>query len=109
MKQIALVALLVLGVAGAAAAAPWNFGHSTLVGNSVPAPVLDASQPPVAIVPPIRRAIYHDAVEPSETEPIKKPPRSVDVQEDANPSVIDKLKAFDRKKNAWFKRTFLGR
>ncbi|WP_182865644.1 hypothetical protein [Stieleria mannarensis] len=108
MKQIALLALLVLGVAGAASAAPWDFGHSILVGNSVPAPVLDASQPAVTIVPPIRRAIYHDAVEPAEMEPIKKPPRS-DAQEDAKPGVIDKLKAFDRKKNAWFKRTFLGR
>ncbi|MCS7465593.1 hypothetical protein NZK35_02770 [Stieleria sp. ICT_E10.1] len=118
MKQIAIAAIVLLGVSGVAVsgvatAAPLDVGHSILISGAIPAPVLDPTQPPVALVPPIRSATFHSATEPvksepATTEPIRKPPRNHH-QEETKPGVIDKLKAFERKKNAWLKRTFLGK
>ncbi|QDV40223.1 hypothetical protein Enr13x_00290 [Stieleria neptunia] len=113
MKPIAIAAIVLLGVFGVATAAPIDVGHSILVSGPVPAPTLDPTQPPVTLVAPIRSATFRNAegllkTEPARTEPIKKPPRNHD-QEETKPGVIDKLKALDRKKNAWFKRTFLGK
>ncbi|WP_372894366.1 hypothetical protein [Stieleria sp.] len=113
MKQIAIAAIVLLGVTGVATAAPLDVGHSILVSGSIAAPVLDPTQPPVTLVPPIRSATFQNIAkpapsEPATTEPIKKPPRNHD-REETKPGVIDKLKAFERKKNAWLKRTFLGK
>lgn len=115
MKHItaALAAFLVLNLSIAASAADGNLGDSILVSGYVSAPRIDASQPPVTIDPPIVAGA------------IDKPPglRSDDhVQHRSHergaahddhskhsPSVFDKLKALDRKKNAWLKRKLLGK
>ncbi|QDV81137.1 hypothetical protein [Planctomycetes bacterium TBK1r] len=113
MKQIAIAAIVLLGVTGVATAAPLDVGHSILVSGPIPAPVLDPTQPSVTLVPPIRSATFQNIAKPEQSEPatpepINKPPR-VHHREETKPSVIDKLKAFERKKNAWLKRTFLGK
>ena len=117
MKPIAIAAIVLLGVllgvTGVATAAPLDVGHSILVSGPIPAPVLDPTQPPTTLVSPIRSATFQNIAKPEQSEPatpqpIKKPPR-VHHREEAKPGVIDKLKAFERKKNAWLKRTFLGK
>ncbi len=113
MKPIAIAAIVLLGVTGVATAAPLDVGHSILVSGPIPAPVLDPTQPPTTLVSPIRSATFQNIAKPEQSEPatpqpIKKPPR-VHHREETKPSVIDKLKAFERKKNAWLKRTFLGK
>ena len=99
MKHIAaaLIALMTLGISAFASADQPSSGNSILVHEFVLAPVLDATQPPVPIDPPIISAVA-DSPMPHDDRANKKPP-----------SAIDKHKPVERKRSSWFKRTFLGK
>jgi len=134
MKHILMpfAAAIVVGFCVNAAAGPFDVGESALISRliaetpsqppaevkrpvtpvrtaNLSAPKLDATAPPVEVAPPIpagtvaqpevttaehhQATMHHRRYPPAETKQ----------------NMFDKLRELERKKNAWLKRTFLGR
>lgn len=133
----AIAAFITFGFAGSATAGQPNLGDSILLSElisdfgqnqakrprhplgvrhkvsapaapsvMVSAPVLDASQPPVPVAPPILAGSVKDVSSGNKPDAVQKPPLHTQPAQEQS-SMLDKMKEMDRKKNAWFRRTFL--
>ena len=79
--------------------------HANAVPTAHGAPALDASSEPAAIAPPIQPGTVRQAAPVVEHHHAPRYYRPVQKKQ----SVLDKLMELERKKNAWLRRTFLGR
>ena len=111
MKQIllALAMMFALGsVTTAAADEPLNDGFSVLNRQtSNIAPKLDATQPDAPIEAPIVDSRARAA--PQSIQPDHQIKQSNRPHQPKKPSILVRIREFERRKNAWLKRTFLGR
>jgi len=137
MKHIAttLAAIALASFSGFAVAAPFDRGDSILIsqvvddlatppapaaaeikppGAAIPevaatAPSLDPTAAPAQVAPPIPAGTLDAAEAPVVHQPEPHRAPVYYHRQQKKQSVFDKLMEMERKKNAWFKRTFLGR